>query len=339
MKSLQKGVWTGIALAVAVVLGFAFLADIRSLGHNLVAFDWSVLWPALALALGNYGVRWIRWEIFLAKTVGAQKPGALESGAIFCAGFVMSITPGKVGELLKSVYLRERRGIPILQTAPVVLMERITDFVSVLLLCLWGVYHSGHGREVVWVGGTLCGLGILVLAWRPLAEYVLRWVDVLPWVGKWGDDIRSSYQRLRGLLSPTLFLGGIGLGIFAWWLECVALYVILMGFESLIPTMESCVFTYAFSTLAGAVTMLPGGLVFTEGSMIALLTQVAPFAVTDDLATGTAVTILVRVCTLWFAVGLGLGAMAWLHRQRPSNGKNVAVRMPDGSTSVSSDTP
>ena len=71
--------------------------------------------------------------------------------------------------------------------------------------------------------------------------------------------------------------------------------------------------------------------------MIALLTQISPFAVTSDLATGTAVTILVRVCTLWFAVGLGLGAMAWLHRS--ATGESNGATMLDESGTSSSDTP
>ena len=117
---------------------------------------------------------------------------------------------------------------------------------------------------------------------------------------------------MRILVRPMLLVKGVGLGTLAWWLECVALYVVLLGFSDLTPQLGHCVFIYAFATLAGAVTMLPGGLVFTEGSMIALLTVVVPFMVTEDLAIATAATVVVRFCTLWFAIGLGIMAMGWL---------------------------
>jgi uncharacterized protein (TIRG00374 family) len=59
-------------------------------------------------------------------------------------------------------------------------------------------------------------------------------------------------------------------------------------------------FIYAFSTLVGALLLLPGGLGGTEGSMVALLVAdgaVKPLAV--------AATFVTRVATLWFAVLAG----------------------------------
>ena len=60
--------------------------------------------------------------------------------------------------------------------------------------------------------------------------------------------------------------------------------------------------------LVGAITTLPGGLVGTEGVMVALLQQLGT-------GRGAAVlgTLLVRVATLWFAVVIGLAALAYLH--------------------------
>ena len=53
---------------------------------------------------------------------------------ILLAGLAMSITPGKVGEVLKSYLLRRKVGAPIHATAPAVLMERVTDVVAIALL-------------------------------------------------------------------------------------------------------------------------------------------------------------------------------------------------------------
>ncbi|CUS88292.1 flippase-like domain-containing protein [Candidatus Kryptobacter tengchongensis] len=63
-------------------------------------------------------------------------------------------------------------------------------------------------------------------------------------------------------------------------------------------------FIYSFSTLAGAISMLPGGLGFTEGSMSGLL-------IFNKIPKNTAVaiTIIIRFATLWFAVALGLIAL------------------------------
>ena len=66
---------------------------------------------------------------------------------------------------------------------------------------------------------------------------------------------------------------------------------------------------YAAATLVGAVTALPGGMVGTEGSMVALLQQSGAVK-----SAASASTVLVRLITLWFAVALGLLALLALRR-------------------------
>jgi uncharacterized protein (TIRG00374 family) len=112
-------------------------------------------------------------------------------------------------------------------------------------------------------------------------------------------------------------LVAVALSVVAWWLECFAFHVVIAGFEGTEATLSSSTFIYAFSTIAGAITMLPGGLVATEGSMIALLQEV--FHVTGDKAVATAATLVVRFCTLWFAVIIGFVALAGLRRAMRSD--------------------
>jgi uncharacterized protein (TIRG00374 family) len=69
---------------------------------------------------------------------------------------------------------------------------------------------------------------------------------------------------------------------------------------------------YAAATLVGAVSALPGGLVSTEGSMVALLQQSGV-----SRGAASAGTLLVRLATLWFAVAIGLAALACLKKVRP----------------------
>ena len=141
MKGLTSRIIWGRVFAVLVMVGLGLYADVQALLDSFALFDWTYLLPALALALGNYLVRFVRWHLYLKEVQVAHRVPVLESLAIFTAGLVMSITPGKVGELLKSVMLKERRGVPIPTRATVVVAERLTDFVAVLLLCL-GVYLS-----------------------------------------------------------------------------------------------------------------------------------------------------------------------------------------------------
>jgi hypothetical protein len=58
----------------------------------------------LSLTLWNYLLRFIKWHYFLGQ-VGVEKLRVLESARLFVAGFPLAVTPGKVGETLKGVWL------------------------------------------------------------------------------------------------------------------------------------------------------------------------------------------------------------------------------------------
>jgi len=72
---------------------------------------------------------------------------------------------------------------------------------------------------------------------------------------------------------------------------------------------------YAVTTVAGALTFLPGGLGATEVGMLALL--VGRFSI--EPGTAAAATFVTRVATLWFAVALGLPALLLYARRKHVN--------------------
>ena len=81
--------------------------------------------------------------------------------------------------------------------------------------------------------------------------------------------------------------------------ECLGLYYVLQGFGAEVDVW-SATFVYAFATIFGALTLLPGGIGTTEGSMTGLLTLRGV-----PIVDAAAATFIIRACTLWFAVGIG----------------------------------
>ena len=134
----------------------------------------------------------------------------------------------------------------------------------------------------------------------------------LPLLRRWKDSLRSTYEGMRHLAAPNVTVVALGLGLAAWFSEGLALWVILDGLDAHLSVLRA-LSIYAAATLVGAVSALPGGLVGTEGSMVALLQQ-------SGIARGAASagTLLVRLATLWFAVIIGLVALACLNRLRPA---------------------
>ncbi len=301
----SKKVWLLILLTVAVFAGLVSYGDFREMGGRLANFPVPFLLGSLALAALNYGVRFLRWAYYL-RVLGIAVPLPV-SILVFLSGLAMSVTPGKMGELLKSYLLRDRSGVPVSTSAPVVVMERVTDVVSVALLGLTGLgllplLVSSLLAIILLVGGVL----MFLVASRH-SDLLLA----LPIIRRWKSELESSREGLRSLMLPRPVAVAVLLGGLAWLSEGVALWLILRGLGAEVSLVHALPI-YAAATLVGAVTTLPGGLVGTEGTMVALLQQAG---VTRGLA--SAGTLLVRLVTLWFAVLVGLIALVCLNKFLP----------------------
>ena len=310
-RGLVRKVLLATLLGVAVFGGLSLYADLSSLAQNLGRFRWEMFALAILLATGNYALRFVRWQRYL-QIVDVKVPAG-ESALIFLAGFVMSVTPGKLGEVFKSLLLFERRGAPILRTAPIVLAERLTDLIALVLLTAAGSLAFPQGLPVALGGGALVGLLLLASAWRPLGELFLRIADKLPVVKRIAPRLREAYDALHALSRPGPLLAATSISIASWALESVALYVVVLGFEGASIGWDASLFSYSASTIAGALAMMPGGLGVTEAGMTGLIDSLGDV----DTAAATAATMLVRLATLWWAVLLGAIALAWLRRSAP----------------------
>ena len=291
-----------ILLTGAVFAGLTGYGDFGEVADNLLSFPLPHLLLALALALANYLLRYLRWEYYL-RTLNSKVPSGM-SVLVFLSGLAMALTPGKVGELSKALLLRDRAQVPMSVTAPVVVMERVTDLLAVSALSLGALLLLPFGGAFAFAGLVALVGVILVVAWRPRGDLLLR----LPLLRRWRPLLESSLDSLGSLSSPRPLLVALALSTLAWISEGVSLWVIVQGLDLSLSLAEA-VGVYAAATLVGAASLLPGGLGGTEGSMILFLSQL-------DLPRGGAssATLLVRMCTLWFAFLLGLLSLLWLQR-------------------------
>ena len=168
-----------LALAAAAgalfYVGFAAYSGFHKVMDALARYAWATAAGALTLAAINYLLRFAKWELYLRR-LGVRIP-IRDSFGIFLSGFSLTVTPGKVGEVLKSYLLREAHGVPMARTAPIVVAERLTDLVALALLALIGVgsvLHGAGGERVAWVALALVGVAVACVASEKLAHAVDR---------------------------------------------------------------------------------------------------------------------------------------------------------------------
>ncbi len=305
----RRWLWLVIA-AVIGVAAFSMVGDLRGIGDRLGGFAWPAFAAACALALTNYALRFFRWQIYLRRQ-DVRVP-ASSSAIVFMAGLSLSITPAKLGELVKSYLLREMHAVPAPKTAPIVVAERVSDLIALLVLAVIGVAVYGVDPSLVVAAGALIAVGLVMLAWQRPTRWLIDLATSPARLRRLRAPLHETLVGLSALCRPGPLLVATLIAVPAWGCECIGFALICNAFPDAHVHLGLATVIYAGTTIAGALSFLPGGLGVTEGAMTLALVRGA-----SKLAPSTAVaaTLLTRLATLWFAVLLGVIFLALARRR------------------------
>ena len=315
-----------IVVIASIIFYFAFLiySNAHDVALALSGFAWWLLPLMFMLAMANYLLRGLKWSYYL--DVLGIKLSKKRSYLIFMSGLSMSITPAKIGEVLKSYLLKKDAGTPIMTGVGIVFVERVTDLLGMMgLLCVGLIafrYDMMPAGNLMLVGIIFVILAavILLACNKRLVINALNFLERKKHAKKFARGMKDSYLGAHSLFGPKPLFIGFWLSFFSWSFECLCLFVALAGL-GIHLNLLSVVFIFAFSSIIGAISMIPGGIGSTEASM-ALLLVYAGAGIALSMATATAAVILVRIATLWFAVVLGIIAlMLWQRKNVEKNGK------------------
>jgi glycosyltransferase 2 family protein len=255
----------------------------------------------LLLSLVNYAIRFGKWSYYLR--IGSLSVPTYDSLLIFLSSLSMTVTPGKVGELLKAQLVKHVSGISRARTGPIVIAERLTDLLAIILLAIAGMTAFNLDVRILALV-TLLPLGLLfTIACRPFALFCIGLAERLPVLGEKSDKIRDAYASIQQLVSPVPLVLMTLVSILSWGCECLGMYLAVLGFDYGISVLGATA-AYAFGTVAGIVT--PGGIGPADVSI--------PLILSSQMGEGSrpaalAATFIIRLATLWFAVGVGVVAL------------------------------
>ncbi len=326
-RELRKHFLWSLLLALLVYMALVLYGDWRQLSLLLTDFPWAWLPAILGLTLVNYAGRLLKWHWYL-RLIGTPI-GCGQSARIFGIGLLMTMTPGKAGEFLKAFMVRNVSGAPVSVTAPVVLAERMTDGLAMILLASIGLLAFNDLRTRLAAGVALLGiLGvIIVIQIRPLALWCLGLGRRLPLARRFADKLAAFYESSHYILQPKYLLISVLIGIFSWLSEGLAFYLVMLGFgvAAGADSLLASVFILNISSVIGAVVATPGGLGGVEGSLAALSMQILDL----PRAPATAAALLIRFAALWFGVAIGILSLAlWpylLTKRQAIDGDTIAA--------------
>jgi uncharacterized protein (TIRG00374 family) len=310
VRQLSRFGLLGLTILFAAWCAHALRNDLAQLSLAPLLHSWDIIGAAVVLSLLNYLLRILRWRSYLVRLGHSFPPGFL--ALTYIAGFAYTLSPGKVGEMVRARYYTPR-GVTLAEVSAVFFAERLLDVIAMLVLA------SLFVAAITRFAALLTGVILLVAA-------VLAAIAFLPWARfemrlRSAENISSALRKLllgivamllstRPLLRPQMLVGGFLAALLAWGLEGAGLGLL----TSIYPTgnlpLVSAMGIYGIAVLVGGVSFLPGGLGSTEAVMAGLLSTVG-----YPLSEALLLTLVCRVVTLWLAVCLGWIAVVML-RQR-----------------------
>ncbi len=314
-----RSTWTwALSVAVFLLAVVSFGGEAAGLGSAFANLDWQLLPYIFGLTAINYVVRAWRWHLLLRRI--SNEPSLTRSSLVFFAGNVMILTPARMGEFIKSYYLNLLYRIPVASTAPIVIVERVSDGVAMLALASTGMIFLGTG----WAIAIPIGITLAMLYWVLSNPMMLRAVAGLLWrlslTRRWARPVLRFRSGSQTVLSRRGFLQSFAVGALAWGIECVTYFLVLISVGAT-PTpllLLQATTIFPLGTLVGTFSFLPAGLGAAEASIAGLTILVVGLSVGSALAAA----LVIRVTILGFGLIAGLIAASIIGK--------LGFRLPQG---------
>jgi len=304
-----------IIIAMVIYLILMFLAKWEDVVAVLATLEWYWILPAMmALSFLNYIIRYFKWNYYLHR-IGVYFSHK-DSFSIFLAGFTLTVSPGKIGEAIKGYFCRDVDGTPVAKTVPVVVSERVTDLMAMVLLAAFSfLFIFSEGNQlllILGIGGALI-VGAFILTNKRFYDKILKRMMSFGPLKQFQDSCDIVEDTMIKTLSPKPMLVGVLISIPGWFMECLELWLLLSIITG-VPLFTAASFTilvqatfiHASASALGAVFFIsPGGLGAYEFYAIAVIMS---FGIAEALATAS--TLIIRFVTLWFSVIVGFIALA-----------------------------
>jgi uncharacterized protein (TIRG00374 family) len=304
----------GFALVTTLYVGALIWADSRNQVFSALPRLLQTMPILVALSFLSYVIRYARWHWLLMRAGSRTHIG--RGFLSYIAGFAFTATPGKVGELVRIRYLLPQ-GVPASRVLAAFVYERAFDMIVVLILASLAITRSNlFVLALIFVVALVATLVMVALhpGWLTRLATLLA-ARGLDRAASTIITLRDGLATCRTWATPLDVVVALVAGGVAWCITSASFVWLLWQLDVSIPTLSAFAI-FPLAMLAGAASMLPGGIGSTEAVIIATL-------LLFDVPVGTATlaAVGIRLSSLWFAILSGLSAVAALELSSPARNK------------------
>jgi len=300
MKFIKKFKKILPILSIALLAILLYFSDLPRVIGVLAEADFSLILLAIVIVAFSVFVRVLRWKLFL-KNLKIDASWGECSYSYMPALFLSNFTPARVGEPVRSYFLKKIKNVSMSRTMPSVIVERAMDVVSLVIMSVFILFTFNLGYMVyvdVFLVILILMVGIAILRSKRMSARIFgllfRVLSFHPRLKeakrrKWEitERFHSGFRMEKSILSVVFVLS-----LFIWVLEGIIFYIAFLSIGIELP-LFLIASIFAFSILMGVITFLPGGIGSTEFVFALVLLSYMP------LPQATAGIMLGRFLTFW----------------------------------------
>jgi len=272
-----------VGLAISAFFLYLTLRPVNfnDLWGALKTFEWLWSVPFLVLTFLSMWLRAVRWH-YLMRPLGQFSSRRLFSPMM--AGFALnSIYPGRVGEFARAYVLAAREKLPFTSVFATIVLERIFDSITLLLLLVWTFANLqlnpsdqvAYGKFVV-TGqmlqdyaarfATMCAILLVVAVsflFNKVREVFCAVVLRVPFLPKaWRERLAQMVHTFAGgfssLLDVKAIIWTLLLSIGVWVLVGASMSVLAYGFPGMKMTLMQGIAVTVITCVAILIPAAPG---------------------------------------------------------------------------------
>ena len=252
--------------------------NISQLLDNLISINIYYLSLAVLLNIPQLFFKSYRWCLLLKQQNINYSP--VQSFLIYISSlYVGFITPGRIGEFVKTLYLKSEKNIKISIGFSSVLIDRLFDLYLLIILGFIGIWKFGilgKFSDIFFILSIVIVLIPLIILNKQLMEKAIKLLYNLAVVknikGKIEENFEDFYNWLQKLISPRLLVSGLltCLGYFMFFIQS---YLIVMAMDLSINFITITLFM-AISNLISFIPISISGLGTRDATLIYLFSLI-----------------------------------------------------------------
>ncbi|MEK6775936.1 MAG: lysylphosphatidylglycerol synthase transmembrane domain-containing protein [bacterium] len=135
MKTSHKQIWFGAVLSLALVILLLKSTDFHALSEAFRHANYYYCIPMIAISLIGILIRAYRWKFIMAPLHRASMSNLFSATMV---GFMaIDLLPARIGEVIRAHLIGEKEGIPKSAAFGTIVVERLFDIFTVLLILAW----------------------------------------------------------------------------------------------------------------------------------------------------------------------------------------------------------